>query len=98
MKAIDYYNIIMEFPQTTNGLAEAVGKIIDLMNSEMVELIAKRRAVRDSAVAAIIREQNGKWNAVIDIYVKKNGTCPLTRNAIWRHWVKLIPSLDKYKR
>ena len=98
MKASDYYNIIMGYPQTADGIAESVGRVVDMMNTEAKELIARRRAVRDSAVAAIIREQNGKWNAVIDIYVKKNGTCPLTRNAIWRHWVKLIPSLDKYKR
>ena len=98
MKASDYYNIMMEYPQTAEGIAEAAGKVVDLMHAEIKELIAKRKAVRDSAVAAIIREQNDKWNAVISIYEKKNGICPLTRNAIWKHWVKHIPSLDKYKR
>lgn len=98
MKAIDYYNIIMEYPQTADGLAEAVGTVVNMMNAESKELIAKRKAIRDQAVAAVIREQNNKWNAIIAIYEKKTGNCPLARNAIWRHWVKLIPSLDKYKR
>lgn len=97
MKAIDYYNIMMEYPQTAEGIAEAAGKVVDLMHAEMKELIAKRKAVRDSAVAAIIREQNDKWNAVIGIYEKKNGYCPLARNAIWKHWAKLIPKLNEYK-
>ena len=98
MKAIDYYNIMMEYPQTAEGIAEAAGEVVDLMHAEIKELIAKRKAVRDSAVAAIIREQNDKWNAVIGIYEKKSVTCPLARNAIWRNWVKIIPGLDKYKR
>lgn len=97
MKAIDYYNIMMEYPQTAEGIAEAAGKVVDLMHAEMKELIAKRKAVRDSAVVAIIREQNDKWNAVIGIYEKKNGYCPLARNAIWKHWAKLIPKLNEYK-
>ena len=98
MKAIDYYNIMMEYPQTAEGIAEAAGEVVDLMHAEIKELIVKRKAVRDSAVAAIIREQNDKWNAVIGIYEKKNVTCPLARNAIWKNWVKIIPGLDKYKR
>lgn len=97
MKAIDYYNIMMEYPQTAEGITEAASKVIGLMHTEMKELIAKRKAVRDSAVAAIIREQNDKWNAVIGIYEKKNGYCPLARNAIWKHWAKLIPKLNEYK-
>lgn len=98
MKAIDYYNIMMEYPQTAEGITEAASKVIGLMHTEMKELIAKRKAVRDSAVAAIIREQNDKWNAVIGIYEKNKVTCPLARNAIWKNWAKIIPGLDKYKR
>ena len=86
MKAIDYYNIMMEYPQTAEGIAEAAGEVVGLMHVEIKELIAKRRAVRDSAVAAIIA-----------IYEKKNGYCPLARNAIWKHWAKLIPKLNEYK-
>lgn len=97
MKASDYYNIIMGYPQTADGVAESVGRVVDMMNTEAKELIARRRAVRDSAVAAIIREQNNKWNAIIAIYEKKNGYCPLARNAIWKHWAKLIPKLNEYK-
>ena len=97
MKAIDYYNIMMEYPQTADGIAESVGRVVDMMNTEAKELIARRRAVRDSAVAAIIREQNNKWNAIIAIYEKKNGNCPLARNAIWKHWAKLISKINEYK-
>ena len=38
MKASDYYNIIMGYPQTADGIAESVGRVVDMMNTEAKEL------------------------------------------------------------
>ena len=72
MKAKEYYDIIMSFPQDPEGISQAVSKIFIMMSTEAKELITKRKAVRGQAIAAIVREQNDKWNAIIAIYENKN--------------------------
>lgn len=92
-KAREYYDFIMSYPQTVEGLTEAIGIVVDGLNTEAKELIEKRHAVRDSAVIAILREQNNKWNAISALFEKNHGYSPMKRNSFLQHWGKLIPEL-----
>ena len=49
-------------------------------SSEMKDIIKQRHIKVDSAVPGVIREQNQKWNAVVNMFEKKYGVSPINRN------------------
>lgn len=92
MKAIDYYNEFISSP-----IEKTTEEIINKFIHEVSEIIKKRNARTDSAVSAVIKEQNNKWNAMVALFDKHNKTCPFNRNAIWDYFSKHIPQLNDYK-
>lgn len=95
MKAKEYYERIMvNNPQTANEMVNAIGDVIDSLNQEAKDIIAKRKVRHNDAVRAVIRELNDKWNAIVALFEKKQGKSPIHRNAFWDAWVKQIPELD----
>lgn len=75
------------------GLNELVGA----MNREVKEICAKRKCKLDSAGAAVIREMNDRWNAMIPMFEKRyDARCPLKRNGFAKFWINEIPSLSRY--
>ena len=48
--------------------------------SEVKEIIDRRKVKNDNAVMAVISEQNQKWNAVVNMFVKQYGISPIVRD------------------
>ena len=92
MKAVDYYNKFLFHPTE-----DTIDGIFKEFCCEVVETINKRNAKKDSAVCAVIKEQNNKWNAMVALFDKHNKTCPFKRNAIWNYYASKIPELNKLK-
>lgn len=92
MKAVDYYNKFLSRPTD-----DTIDDIFKEFCSEVVDIINTRNATKDSAVFAVIQEQNNKWNAMIALFDKHNKTCPFKRNAIWNYYASKIPELNKHK-
>lgn len=47
---------------------------------EMKEILNKRNVKFDKGVWGVIRDQNEKWNAVMNLFIKKYGETPITRD------------------
>ncbi len=78
-------------------IREGLNGLINAMNAEVKEICAKRKCKTDSATAAVIREMNDRWNAMIPMFEKYyDGRCPLKRNGFAKFWINEIPSLSRY--
>lgn len=74
-----------------------LNELVSAMNAEVKEICAKRKCKFDAAGAAVIREMNDRWNAMIPMFEKYyGGRCPLKRNGFAKFWISEIPSLSKY--
>lgn len=82
MKAKDYfarYDRIIVNDQITGTGDGAYQLLIDLLR-EVGEVSENRHAKSESAIGAILKEMNQKWNAICSLYEKKYGGSPLKRN------------------
>lgn len=68
---------------------EAAKNIINDLSIEAGSLIKSRKAVKDSSLISILKEQNDKWNAI----VRKMEDCPLKRDAFKEIWLYKMPEL-----
>ena len=57
-----------------------IAKMFIEFSSEMKEIINRRNVKTDNAAMAIISEQNQKWNAVVNMFVKQHGISPISRD------------------
>lgn len=94
MKAKEYYDkysaTILTNPQTIPNLLMA-------FNTDTREICEKRHAVQNTAVVAVLREQNGKWNALVRLFQKANvnGKSPIKENGFKIFWLKRMPELKE---
>jgi deoxyribodipyrimidine photolyase len=94
MKASEYYEkhkgIVL-----ANDPIEKVSEILEDFCAEAVVMAKENNAESDTAFANIINEQNLKWNALRDIFVRKNGSSVMNYDGFRRFWKRRFPNLDK---
>ena len=70
MKARDYFEkydtLIME--EQKNGEIGTTKKLLLEMSDEVTAVCKQRKAVKDEAVIAVLKEINQKWNAICRMY------------------------------
>lgn len=91
MKAREYYNQYIKSPSK-----DTVDSIFRSFNSDVLELIRKRSARSDGAIAAIIKEQNAKWNAMIRLFEEHGTPCPFKKDGLQSYYEYYIPELKSY--
>ena len=95
MKARDYFEkydtLIME--EQKNGEIGTTKKLLLEMSDEVTVVCKQRKAVKDEAVIAVLKEINQKWNAICRMYEKKYGVSPLNYDAFRCYWMTAMPEL-----
>lgn len=98
MKAKEYfdnYGPMIMFTNEKESDKHLKGLLLD-MNTEALELIKKRGAKKNEAAAAILKEQNDKWNAVGRLFKKTYGYDPLAEDGFKDFWINRQPELARY--
>lgn len=98
MKAIEYYEkfgeqILREFE--SNKEVDGIVDLVIAFKREMKELMKERHVQTDQGVIAVIRELNQKWNALCNLFRKKNGFTPIVYNGFSMFLQKEIPELKQ---
>lgn len=75
MKAKEYVALYLEVIQNSSK-KDSVTLLLQKMNKETKELIETRRIKSDSGATSLIKEQNNKWNAIVN-KLEKLGNCDL---------------------
>jgi hypothetical protein len=89
MKATEYYD---KFIGSIFLDATDVVKLLTEFNLEAKGICIKRKTQKNEAVIAVLREQNGKWNALRRIFMaKNNGVSPILEDGFKRYWLKQMP-------
>ena len=95
MKARDYFEkydtLIME--EQKNGEIGTTKKLLLEMSDEVTAVCKQRKAVKDEAVIAVLKEINQKWNAICRMYEKKYGVSPLNYDAFRCYRMTAMPEL-----
>lgn len=95
MKARDYFEkydtLIME--EQKNGEIGTTKKLLLEMSDEVTAVCKQRKAVKDEAVIAVLKEINQKWNAICRMYEKKYGVSPLNYDVFRCYWMTAMPEL-----
>jgi hypothetical protein len=93
MKAIDYYNrdhaALFASPDMEGGKNLAMKLVKEFMN-ETKELIDSRKVSTAKGLAAIVNEQNKKWNALCNLYKDNHGVSPIMKNGYMRFYELLM--------
>jgi hypothetical protein len=102
MKAKEYYNKyspkFVAKAKSTDGILDTIKEMLLEFNEEAVNLCDKRHIRRDNAVRAVIKEQNQKWNAVCELFVKGFGASPTLKDGFQIFWEKKMPELKLERR
>lgn len=69
---------------------KAINDLAIEMSQEAVQLMAARGVRRESAIVAVMKEQNDKWNAIV-----KEFPDLLQRDGFKRLWLHRMPELQK---
>lgn len=98
MKAKEYFDnygptIMLTKEEESNK--HLYGLLLD-MSTEVLEIAKKRSAKKNEAFAAILKEQNEKWNAVGRLFTKTYGNNPLAENGFRDFWINRLPELKDY--
>ncbi len=99
MKAIDYYKAHATMFYSAVRLSDVVEEVSVLLQefaNETQEIINKRHAKFMPSIAAVMKEQNQKWNALCSMFEKKHGCSPIRRDAYKEAVIKEIPLLKEY--
>lgn len=99
MKAKDYYEKYVHGIFQGQMAADAIDDMYTMFKefcTEAIDLCRTRHAIKDAAVAAVIREQNQKWNALERIFEEKHGFSPIKHDAFSEFWIKNTPQLQQY--
>lgn len=91
MRAKDYFKKHQENMKLDPEMAAQ--EIFVEFNDEMVDIIRLRKSQRDSSVAAVVREQNDKWNALCRIFEERTGGACLEKDRFLKFWVEAIPDM-----
>lgn len=95
MKAKEYYakyhdGILSKDEEASN---HAICSFINELSHETIDIIKQRRAQRVSAITAVFEQQNQKYNAVMSLFVSKDGFQPLISDGFIIHWRRAYPEL-----
>ncbi len=89
-KASEYYDLYHDKLYSPYNTADDKNKLLKSIFfdfcDEIEELIRIRHPKTDDALAAIIAEQNKKWNALIRIFEKKRGLSYLRPDGFFNFW------------
>jgi hypothetical protein len=89
MKAAEYYDKFIGsiFLNATEPM-----RLLTEFNIEAREICIKRKTQKNESVIAVLKEQNGKWNALRRIFMaKNNGASPILEDGFKRYWLKQMP-------
>lgn len=93
MKAVEYYD---EFVGSIFLDAMDVMRLLSEFNIEAKEICIKRKTQKNESVIAVLKEQNGKWNALRRIFMAKNeGKSPILEDGFKRYWLKQMPQFEE---
>lgn len=95
MKAKDYfdkYEVNMVAFDGENAINVATD-ILKEMSQEVDTIYKARGCKTNSALAAILKELNNKWNAVGSLFEKKYGRSYLKRNGFIEFWKHEMPEI-----
>lgn len=71
MKAKEYYRMLQEASDTEEGFEEGLEKVLTSMSDEVDELIRRRNAKSNDAIAGCVKEIDQKWRALVALHNKK---------------------------
>jgi hypothetical protein len=101
MKAIDYFNeygdaVLRE--SIAGDEKDAISSLFRAFVREMKEIIYTKGVQTNRAVAAVVKEQNQKWNALCRLYEKKYGEdlTPIKYNGFMNAIKDAIPEICRY--
>lgn len=98
MKAKEYFAKYEEdiVEEAKNGPPKTDGPAAQMLiefASEVKQLCKVRHVRHDGGVVPIFLELNQKWNAVVNLFIKKYGETPLRRNGFYIAMKQEIPEL-----
>jgi hypothetical protein len=84
MKAVDLYLKYRGALLSTerNVYLKAVEDLVAELMEDANRIMKIRNVATVGGLDAAMREQNDKWNAIVKLFVKKDGTSPIERNVI----------------
>lgn len=95
MKAIEYFDKYDRFftdkTVSEENTRKALSGLLSEMSDEALKLIETRHAKVDIGVAAVLKEKNQQWNAIVHMFEKKYGVSPLKRDGFKIFWIHQIP-------
>ena len=71
-------------------IEKAINDLVGEMSQEATQIMTQRGAVRESAIVAVMKEQNDKWNAIVKEFPEI-----LLRDGFKCLWLLRIPELKK---
>ena len=94
MKAKDYFEKYEE--RIMKKDAHSIKALEDMVEEFCVEtekLIKDRHIKLVGGMVGVMKEQNQKWNALCNLFVKKHGISVLKRDVLKNSWIKNMPDL-----
>lgn len=94
MKAKDYFEKYEErIMKKDADTAKACEDMVEEFCAETEKLIEDRHIKLIGGMVGVMKEQNQKWNALCNLFVKKHGFSVLKRDALKNLWIKNMPDL-----
>lgn len=96
MKAIDYYNKYHDglLSPAADTQSKAISAFVIELSQESQKMMSDRGGKSASALAGVIRELNQKYNAVMCLFQKKDGTAPMIQDGFLAFWKREVPELN----
>ena len=102
MRAKEYYEkykdaVIYHEEENEKELLEMVKELLNDFNKEVEVLQEQRHVSTISGLVSILKEQNNKFNALSNIFIKKHGYSPFRADAYKNVIIDKLPDLkDKF--
>ena len=90
MKAREYFEKYYVAAEEEFDIAR-VPTILKDFSTEAKEICEKRHVSQDRSVISVLKEQNTKWNALVEIFKKKTGKSPILKDGFKRYWLMKLP-------
>ena len=99
MKAKEYFDkykdLIMREVTSESTEFRYPAELLKEMSMEAQKLVDARHAVRNSAVVAVLKEFNVRWNAVVSMFIKKYGVSPMKKDGFKTWWCSQDKAIEK---
>lgn len=89
MKAKEYFEKYHEglYEEYQTGERKHLSNLLTEMLREATDILEKRKVKFDRGLMGVIKEQNDKWNAIVNLLEKKYGVLILKRDG-FKKWMK----------